>query len=153
MVLGAAALYVAGNLMGPQGGKALYVGLPALVAMIPMLYLLLGLFGMIGAKTPKMTIREYTFGLGRMKLSAWGAALLWGVSLVGEVGYLLINREFTPLELTATGLQLVGVLLLLGQIRRQERVLSTCVHAANSKYERMDGTETTEGEMEHGCCR
>lgn len=144
-VLGALALYVLANLLGPQGSTTLYVGVPALCTIIPMIYMLLGLGGLWGAKTPKMTIREYTFGLGRLKNSVWAAALLWGISLVGELVYLVLHRAFQINELGSSLLQLAGISLLVLQMVQQQRVLASCVHKADSRYETMEGLEKPEG--------
>lgn len=151
LIAGALALYVAANLMGPQGSTTLYVGIPALCVIIPMIYLVLGVCRLWAAKTPKMTIREYTFGLGRLKNTTWAAAGLWGISLLGELVYIVLHRAFQAGELCSALLQAVGVALLIWQTVRQEQVLSTCIHKANSKFENMDGTEKTEGAKQDGC--
>lgn len=149
-ILGALALYVLANLLGPQGGATLYVGLPALCAIIPMVYMLLGLGGLWRAKQPKMTIREYTFGLGRLKNSVWAAAGLWGLSLAGELAYVFLHQAFQAAELCSALMQASGVLLLALQLSAQRRVLSACVHRANSEYETMDGLEKAEGAKQNG---
>ncbi len=149
-IIGALVLYVVANVLGPQGGATLYVGIPALCAIIPMLYMILGLSGLRSAKTPKMTIREYTFGLGRLKNTTWAVVGLWGLSLLGELVYIIIHRAFQAGELCSALLQAAGVALLVWQMVRQERVLSTCIHKANSRFENMDGTEKTEGAEQNG---
>ena len=138
LTLGGAAAFVAAGLLGPQGAVKPYMGMPALLSLIPLVYLLLGLWGLIRRGSPKMTIREYAFGLGRMKNTLWGVMTLWGVALAGHGVYMAANRDFSPLELVCCGLEILSLLLLAAQWRAQENVMCTCIHRAESKYDRRD---------------
>jgi hypothetical protein len=156
------ALFVLANLMGPQGSATFYVGITALCAIIPLIYLLIGLAGLLGTRSSTMTLREHTYGLARVQHAAWGAAVLWGLSLVGELFYILRYQAFTSLELAATALQLMGLAGLIWQIRAIKQIESKCTNAPQSQYDRVDDeiaydsqdeTETSEGDDTNGSCR
>lgn len=136
LVLGGTAAFLAANLLGPRSGMQKYVGLPALFSLVPLCYLLMGLWELARHGKPRMTIREYVFGMGRMKNTLWGVLLLWGVSLAGQVAYIIVHRDFAPLELGCAGLSLLAVGLLAVEWRLQRRALEACIHEAESKYDK-----------------
>lgn len=127
-VIGAAALFLASHALGPRGSVLPYIGIPALLSLIPLCYTLMGLAALLGTREPKMTIRQYSFGLGRMENALWIALLLWGVAAAGEVVYLLVRGVFTAPELAAAGMQLAALALGIWQQRVQSRLLSDCLH-------------------------
>ena len=132
---GAVLAFVGAHLLGPRGTVLPYIGLPALFSIIPLVYVLLGAAGLMRAKTPRMTVREYAFGLGRMENALWVLLILWAVAAGGELVYLLIKRLFTAGELCAAGLELLAFALALIQQRRQTALLAACV-------QRPEGAET-----------
>ena len=125
---GAAALFLAAHALGPRGSVLPWIGVPALLGLIPLIYFLLGLLVLLGTREPRMTVRQYCFGLERMENSLWVLLALWAVAAGGEVVYLLVKGLFTGPELLSAALQAGALALLFRQQRRQTILLGKCVH-------------------------
>lgn len=139
-VIAAAALFAAAHILGPRGSILPYIGVPAVLSLIPLCFVLMGLVTLWGTKEPKMTIRQYSFGLGRMENSLWILWILWAVAAVGEPVYMLVRADFAAPEPASAGLQLAALALALWQQRSQARVLAACIH----KPETSDDTKPSE---------
>ncbi len=135
LTLGGTAAFLTGGLLGSGGSTTVYSGVPAVVSVLPLLYLLMGLWGLVWDGSPKMTIREYVYGLGRMRNSLWAVLLLWAVTFLGHVVYIFLNWNFSALELGCAALELLAVVLLAAQQRVQAAILGACVHEAKSQYD------------------
>ena len=135
-VLAATALFAAAHALGPRGTVTLYIGIPALLSIIPLVYLWMGLVVLLRTPTPKMTIRQYCFGLERMENVLWMLLILWAVAGGGELVFLLIKRLFTAGELLAAGMELAALGLMIRQQLRQTAILSACIHKPEAAEEK-----------------
>ena len=127
-VVFATALFAAAHILGPRGSVLPWIGIPAVLSIIPLCFLWMGLITMLGVKTPRMTIRQYCFGLERLENVLWILLVLWAVAAVGELIYLIAKAIFTGAELLAAGMELAAPGLMILQQKRQSDVLALCVH-------------------------
>ena len=127
-VAAATGRFVAAHLLGPRGTVLPWLGIPALLSVIPLVYLWMGLAALLRTRSPRMTIREFAFGLERMENVLWILWILWAVAAGGEVVYLLIKKLFTAAELLAAGMEAAAFALALWQQVRQSKTLDACVH-------------------------
>lgn len=144
MLLGLAgiALFTAPNILG-AGGAADYAGILALLAIIPMLYLVTGLITLAKVRRPQMTVREYIFGLKRAASSASGVLVLLGIAFLGELIY-VISSGLSALTLAGLGYLLCNILSLaafFGLSRTLRRIMSTCIREAESETTGRAGQE------------
>ena len=138
-VLGSTALFAAAHALGPQGSVTTYIGIPALLSIIPLVYLLMGLVVLLRTPKPKMTIRQYCFGLERMENVLWILLVLWAVAGGGELVYLLVKRLFSAGELLAAGMELGALGLMIWQQVCQSAVLASCIHKPESAEQKKKG--------------
>ena len=127
---GATAAFAVAHMLGPRGTVLPYIGLPALLSIIPLCYLWMGVVVLLGTGGPKLTVREYSFGLERMENVLWILLALWAVAAGGEVVYLLLRSVYTGAELAAAALELLALGLMVLQQRAQKQVLAACIRRA-----------------------
>lgn len=134
----AVSIWVISQLLGAAGNKSLVSGIPALLSIIPLCYVMIGLIGFLRTKEPKMTIREFKFGLGHMLNTLWLAAVLWAVSAIGEIVIVISQRIFTTVEMVTLLLEIISLTVIASQWKLQRQVEAACIHKANSKYDNTD---------------
>ena len=132
-VLLSAALFILTHILGPLGSVLPWIGIPALISVIPLCLLVTGLFGLLGAKEPKLTIRQYSFGLGQMEDTLWVLLIAWAVSSLGEILYILIRHVFTAREICAAVMGLLAFMTAVWQQCVQSRILAACIHKPESR--------------------
>ena len=138
-VLGATALFAAAHGLGPRGSVTTYIGIPALLSIIPLVYLWMGLVVLLRTPKPKMTMRQYCFGLERMENVLWILLVLWAVAGGGELVYLLVKRIFATEELLSAGMELAALGLMIWQQICQSAVLSSCIHKPETAKQEKKG--------------
>lgn len=134
-VFAAVLLFAAAHILGPQGSILPWVGIPAVLSVIPLCFVCMGLCRLLTVRDVKMTIRQYSFGLGRMENALWGLWLLWGISLLGELVFILSHRAWATPESLSAVMMLAAELLAVLQQRSQSRLLSQCIHKPETKSE------------------
>ncbi len=84
------AAYLYAQLTPGEGGMNRFVGLPGILALVPMIFLLIGLFNFLTAGE-KWEIRVYYAGYRRM--ARWGIAqaILLGLWTLVEAGFVVMN--------------------------------------------------------------
>ena len=95
------------------GGMLPWVGMPCMWALVPLLFLYMGLFNFLTCKG-KWEIRQYYAGYRRIKRSAWVMAVLMAVTTLSHLAFLFLWPEHFPGELYYTGGALLCTLLAAG---------------------------------------
>lgn len=72
--------------------KAAYAGAPWFIMIIPLMYLYMGVYGLIRSKSV-MTYRDVRAGYYRIRYAKWALLVLQIIALAGEIIYLSINSH------------------------------------------------------------
>lgn len=141
LTLAATILFIISCALGSEASITVYVGVPELISLIPLCYQIIGLIGLLKNGSPKMTIREYTFGLGHMENSLWAVLLLWAIAIIAHIIIMFIYQYFTLHEFACLALELAATALFYLQWKNQKDMLSKCIHKAKSKYKQEEHEE------------
>ncbi len=109
MTLAIYAVFLLFSSNGSQGGETFYSGLPCMLSIIPFIYLGMGVFCLMSAKD-KMTYRSYYASIKRMTYSARLTAALLGLSVLGEVLYIVIHASDSDIHMNLELQRLFGAL-------------------------------------------
>ncbi|MGI5971136.1 MAG: hypothetical protein ACOX7P_05355 [Oscillospiraceae bacterium] len=84
-------VFILSSIVGAPSGEAFYSGGPAMLTIIPFIYLFMGVFSLIPVKE-KMTYRSYYASMKRIKYSTRFAIAFLAASVIGQIVFLALNR-------------------------------------------------------------
>lgn len=102
------------------GGMLPWIGAPCLWALVPLIFLYIGLFNFLTCKD-KWEIRQYYAGYRRVKRSSLAIAILMGYVTIAHAVFLFRWPEYFPGELYYTAGALVCTLLAAGLLLLQKK--------------------------------
>lgn len=102
------------------GGMLPWIGVPCMWALVPLIFLYIGLFNFLTCKD-KWEIRQYYAGYRRIKRSAWGVAALMSLTTLGHLVFLFLWPDYFPGELRYTAGAFACTLLALALLLLQKK--------------------------------